>query len=78
MILLFQVLGRVLRVDHVNDYKTPKEHGNEDEITVKLRAEGVAPKVAESNSDEEDEELLPAKKLRKGTRYMLGSKSKHS
>ena len=32
-------------MDHVSDYKKPKEKGDEDEVTLQLRAEGCAPKV---------------------------------
>ena len=41
------MLGRTLRVDHVEEYRKPKEHGDEDDITKKIRAEGIAPKVPE-------------------------------
>ena len=39
-----QLLGRMLRVDHVNDYKAPKDSDKIDEETRKLYVEGCAPK----------------------------------
>lgn len=41
---LFKLLGRILRVDHVNDYKPPKDSDKIDDETRKLHAEGCAPK----------------------------------
>lgn len=38
-----QVLGKSLRVDHVLDYKPPKDNEDYDEITRKLHSEGCAP-----------------------------------
>ena len=40
----FQVLGRTIRVDHVSNYKPPKDVEKLDEDTKKLRKEGCAPK----------------------------------
>ncbi|KAJ8310765.1 hypothetical protein KUTeg_012630 [Tegillarca granosa] len=64
-----KLLGRTLRVDHVENYKAPKEHGDEDELTQKLRSEGCAPTVEESSEEEEEEDtyVVPAKKVKKGT-----------
>ncbi|KAL8625541.1 hypothetical protein ACOMHN_014630 [Nucella lapillus] len=45
-----KVLGRIIRVDHVADYKKPKEKGDEDEVTLMLRAEGCAPKVPQTST----------------------------
>ncbi|PBC26632.1 RNA-binding motif protein, X-linked 2-like [Apis cerana] len=39
-----KILGRTIRVDHVSNYKTPKDSKNIDEETKKLRKEGCAPK----------------------------------
>lgn len=58
-----QLLGRTIRVDHVEKYKVPKEHGDEDDITKKLRKEGIAPKVEEG---EEEDYVIPIKKHKKG------------
>jgi hypothetical protein len=38
-----QLLGRTIRVDHVADYKPPKDSDKLDEETRKLHAEGCAP-----------------------------------
>lgn len=42
-----KLLGRTLRVDHVEEYRKPKEHGDEDQMTLKIRSEGIAPREAE-------------------------------
>lgn len=49
-------------------YKVPKEHGDEDEETMRVRMEGIAPKVEEGSSDseEEDDYVIPIKKHKKG------------
>ncbi|XP_002064974.3 RNA-binding motif protein, X-linked 2 [Drosophila willistoni] len=39
-----QITGRTLRVDHVSDYKPPKENEKTDEETLRLYMEGCAPK----------------------------------
>ena len=58
----------MIRVDHVEDYKKPKEHGNEDEVTMKLRAEGCAPQVPDSPEEmsSEEEPLQVKVKVKKG------------
>ncbi|XP_033760655.1 RNA-binding motif protein, X-linked 2-like [Pecten maximus] len=63
----FNILNRTIRVDHVEGYRQPKEHGDEDDVTQKLRAEGCAPKVEEEEEedDEEDEFVVPVKKEKK-------------
>ena len=63
-----QLLGRTIRVDHVEKYKVPKEHGDEDDITKKLRKEGIAPKVEEGEEEDSEEEdyVIPIKKHKKG------------
>jgi hypothetical protein len=43
MCVCFQVLSRTIRVDHVNDYKPPKDNKYTDEETKKLRTIGCAP-----------------------------------
>ena len=56
---LLQLLGRVLRVDHVENYRQPKESGKEDEATKALRDHGCAPTIqGGSHSSEEEEELF--------------------
>ncbi|GAB0096733.1 RNA-binding motif protein, X-linked 2 [Sergentomyia squamirostris] len=39
-----KLLGKTLRVDHVNNYKAPKENDKMDEETKRLQLEGCAPK----------------------------------
>ncbi|XP_076454254.1 uncharacterized protein LOC143289200 [Babylonia areolata] len=55
-----KLLGRIIRVDHVADYKKPKEKGDEDEMTLKLRAEGCAPKVPEPLASAQSPQEPPA------------------
>lgn len=38
-------MGRAIRVDHVAEYKVPKEHEKQDEETIRLQNEGCAPKA---------------------------------
>lgn len=67
---MLQILSRTLRVDHVEDYKMPKETGEEDDITQKIRKEGCAPKVQHTEEQDEEEEgddtIAPVKKAKKG------------
>lgn len=41
-----KILNRTIRVDHVSEYKVPKEGKKTDEETKKLYQEGCAPKAA--------------------------------
>ena len=45
MIVVMQICGRALRVDHKHDYQVPKEHDDEDELTKQLREHGCAPSL---------------------------------
>ena len=58
-----KVLGRTIRVDHVHQYKLPKDLEKLDQDKKKLFEEGCAPKpIDPSESEEEDEdEVLPMK-----------------
>ncbi|XP_053334063.1 RNA-binding motif protein, X-linked 2 [Clarias gariepinus] len=61
-----KIKGRTLRVDHVANYRPPKDSEDIDDITKRLREEGCAPKLASSSeSESEDEHLLPIKKPKK-------------
>lgn len=40
-----QILGKSIRVDHVQDYKAPKDDDRYDDITRRLHQEGCAPKI---------------------------------
>lgn len=68
-----QIKGRTLRVDHVKDYRPPKDSEDIDDVTKSLREEGCAPSAPASSSSEEEEDdgddeqnAVPAKKLKKG------------
>lgn len=39
-----KILNRTLRVDHVQEYKVPKDHDDIDDDTKRIRDEGVAPR----------------------------------
>ena len=55
-----QILQRTLRVDHVKDYRPPDEDDkNADDITKKVRAEGVAPRPLTPSDSSDDEAILP-------------------
>lgn len=74
-----KLLGRILRVDHVEEYKKPKEHGDEDEITMKLRTEGCAPQIPpspEHDAEEEEEPLQVKVKVKKEKRVKKEKKVK--
>ena len=59
MFPILQLLGRTLRVDHVEEYRKPKEHGDEDDLTMKVRAEGIAPRLPESIAPRLPESIAP-------------------
>ncbi|KAL4220401.1 RNA-binding motif protein [Mactra antiquata] len=73
-----KLLGRMIRVDHVEEYRKPKEHGDEDEITKKLRAEGCAPKIQESPEriSSEDEPPLVKVKVKKEKKVKVKKEKK--
>ncbi|XP_042372642.1 RNA-binding motif protein, X-linked 2 [Plectropomus leopardus] len=63
-----KIKGRTIRVDHVKDYRPPKDTEDMDDITKRLREEGCAPKgrASSSSSSEEDEQYsVPVKKPKK-------------
>ena len=56
-------------MDHVEDYKMPKDTGKEDDLTKKIRKEGcapIAPQPQQPELEEEEELLIPYKKPKKG------------
>lgn len=54
-------------MDHVKDYRPPKDSEDIDDITKLLREEGCAPKVPVASSSEEEEVYaVPVKKAKKG------------
>lgn len=48
-------MGKTVRVDHVSNYKPPKDNENYDDITRKLHSEGCAPvnQIPERNIKQE-------------------------
>merc|ERR1712048_310308 len=58
-----KVLGRTIRVDHVHQYKLPKDLEKLDQDKRKLFEEGCAPKPIDPSESEEDDEdeVLPMK-----------------
>ncbi|XP_029651201.1 RNA-binding motif protein, X-linked 2 isoform X1 [Octopus sinensis] len=50
-----KILNRTIRVDHVENYRQPKDTGEESNTVKKLRIEGCAPKIQDSSSSEEGE-----------------------
>jgi len=75
-----KVLGRLIRVDHIHQYKLPKDLEKLDQDKRKLFEEGCAPKpIQESASDSEDEELLqfqPVAKKKKEKKRKKDKKKK--
>jgi len=56
-----KVCGRQLRVDHVEEYKVPKEdekNEHNDELTNKIHEHGVAPQVMHMYNKKEKEEIV--------------------
>eukprot|EP00062_Callorhinchus_milii_P006725 gi/632947563/ref/XP_007889109.1/ PREDICTED: guanine nucleotide-binding protein G(i) subunit alpha-1 [Callorhinchus milii] len=66
-----KIKGRTIRVDHVANYKPPKDREDIDDVTKKLREEGCAPKVpalapaSPESSEEEGTSEATAKKRKK-------------
>ncbi|KAK2872984.1 hypothetical protein QQF64_017279 [Cirrhinus molitorella] len=63
-----KIKGRTIRVDHVANYRPPKDTDDIDDITKRLREEGCAPKVPpplSSESESEEEYAVPVKKPKK-------------
>ncbi|GAA6236412.1 RNA-binding motif protein, X-linked 2-like, partial [Lates japonicus] len=63
-----KIKGRTIRVDHVKDYRPPKDSEDIDDVTKHLREEGCAPKAPEppsSSSEEEEQYSIPVKKPKK-------------
>jgi hypothetical protein len=53
-----QLLGRTIRVDHVADYKPPKDSDKLDEETRKLHVEGCAPSQSTLSVKQEEGERV--------------------
>ena len=53
-------------MDHVANYRPPKDSDDIDDVTKTLREQGCAPKLSSSESEEEDDYAVPMKKPKKG------------
>ncbi|XP_045199348.2 RNA-binding motif protein, X-linked 2-like isoform X2 [Mercenaria mercenaria] len=73
-----KLLGRTLRVDHVEEYRKPKEHGDEDDVTMQLRTEGCAPQIPQSpeHASSEEEPLQVKVKIKKDKKVKKEKKNK--
>ncbi|XP_049804023.1 RNA-binding motif protein, X-linked 2-like isoform X1 [Schistocerca nitens] len=60
-----KILGRTIRVDHVADYKPPKDSEKLDTETRKLYSEGCAPKLTSESDKESGQEAKNPKKEKK-------------
>uniref|UniRef100_A0AAY4EAM7 RNA-binding motif protein, X-linked 2 n=1 Tax=Denticeps clupeoides TaxID=299321 RepID=A0AAY4EAM7_9TELE len=57
-----KIKGRTIRVDHVANYRPPKDSDDIDDITKSLREEGCAPKIQSSPSSESEDDYEKKKK----------------
>uniref|UniRef100_A0A3B4TP14 RNA-binding motif protein, X-linked 2 n=1 Tax=Seriola dumerili TaxID=41447 RepID=A0A3B4TP14_SERDU len=73
-----KIKGRTIRVDHVKDYRPPKDHEDIDDVTKHLREEGCAPAAPESSSSssEEDEQYKKKKKKKEKKEKKKAEKEK--
>ncbi|XP_073452854.1 RNA-binding motif protein, X-linked 2 [Aquarana catesbeiana] len=60
--------GRTIRVDHVSNYRPPKDGDDIDEVTKTLREKGCGAEMPPSSSEEEPEEPQKMKKHKKKKR----------
>lgn len=58
-----KIKGRTIRVDHVKDYRPPKDHEDIDDVTKRIREQGCAPTIVPE--EEEEEHIIPLKKSKK-------------
>ncbi|KAK6322337.1 hypothetical protein J4Q44_G00071290 [Coregonus suidteri] len=75
-----KIKGRTIRVDHVLNYRPPKDNEDMDDITKRLREEGCAPKLPDPSSSESEEEeeqyAVPVKKPKKDKKEKKKKKEK--
>ncbi|KAG2463550.1 TNF10 factor, partial [Polypterus senegalus] len=65
-----KIKGRTIRVDHVANYRPPKDSEDIDEVTKQIREEGCAPKTPPVSSSESEEEYeVSVKKQKKDFPY---------
>ncbi|XP_030377112.1 RNA-binding motif protein, X-linked 2 [Scaptodrosophila lebanonensis] len=60
-----KIMGRTMRVDHVADYKPPKDNAKLDEETLRLYMEGCAPKPLTKPSHDSDKKNHLDHKIKK-------------
>ncbi|XP_013791216.1 RNA-binding motif protein, X-linked 2-like [Limulus polyphemus] len=68
-----KLCGRTVRVDHVENYKIPKEHEDDDALTKTIHLEGCAPKSPEHHLDEKNIPKLKKEKKKKKERVKKSS-----
>ena len=72
-----KVLGRIIRVDHIHQYKLPKDLEKLDADKRKLFEEGCAPKeLSPSEESEESEDDVPPVKVKKEKKKKKEKKNK--
>ena len=72
-----KVLGRIIRVDHIHQYKLPKDLEKLDADKRKLFEEGCAPKeISPSEESEESEDEAPPVKVKKEKKKKKEKKNK--
>lgn len=71
-----KLVGRTIRVDHVAEYKLPKDHEDMDDVTKRLQDEGCAPKPIPLNNVKREvkKELKQEKDERDHRRHDRGEK----
>ncbi|KAF8764446.1 RNA-binding motif protein like [Argiope bruennichi] len=69
-----KLCGRTIRVDHVANYKPPKDNEHDDEITKMLKSEGCAPKPVQAESSIPSDKEVQKKKHKK---HKKEKKKKH-
>ncbi|XP_013786903.1 RNA-binding motif protein, X-linked 2-like isoform X2 [Limulus polyphemus] len=60
-----KLCGKTVRVDHVENYKIPKEYDDDDDLTKTLHLEGCAPKPPELSPNQEVKDVPKIKKEKK-------------
>ncbi|XP_054711358.1 RNA-binding motif protein, X-linked 2-like [Uloborus diversus] len=66
-----KICGRTIRVDHVANYKPPKEDERDDELTRTLKAEGCAPKPIKTELAESVVKKPKKKKVKKVVKLFI-------
>uniref|UniRef100_A0A3B3Z299 RRM domain-containing protein n=1 Tax=Poecilia mexicana TaxID=48701 RepID=A0A3B3Z299_9TELE len=75
-----KIKGRTIRVDHVKNYRPPKDHEDIDDITKRLREDGCAPTepAAAAPSEEDEQQDIPKKEKKKKKKEKKEKKKKKS